>query len=436
MKNKVLAMFLILTILSLGVKTYATTILDYQSQQKQTQDEKDKAKENLQSVTSEKNTVQEQVASLNESISGVQADLSDLQDKIDELDNSIDNKQKELDEKQKLLEERLVASYMNGSTTYMDALFSGGISNFISNYETIKQIAEYDNNLIGEVKQTKTSLENDKTDLENSKEQVQQKETQLKTEKAEREEKVKSLSAEEQAAQAEIEQKENELAKINAAVKAEQKKIDEAEKKQRALEAAKAAAAAKNNNTNNNNNNTNSNKNNNTNNNSNKKNNNNNTNNVSPSTSGSMSWPTRITHKVNSVDSPRGISDTSGYTGTAHKGLDIYAPAGTPVYAAKAGTVVYVNYSGYGGGWGLYVVIYHGTDSSGKAMYTRYAHASSIASGISVGTKVTTNTVIMYSGNTGASEGAHLHFEVCLGSMYSQVNPAPYLGVANARGTY
>ena len=414
MKNKVLAMFLILTILSLGVKTYATTISDYQSQQKQTQDEKDKAKENLQSVTSEKNTVQEQVASLNESISGVQADLSDLQDKIDELDNSIDNKQKELDEKQKLLEERLVASYMNGSTTYMDALFSGGISNFISNYETIKQIAEYDNNLIGEVKQTKTSLENDKTDLENSKEQVQQKETQLKTEKAEREEKVKSLSAEEQAAQAEIEQKENELAKINAAVKAEQKKIDEAEKKQRALEAAKAAAAAKNNNTNNNNNNTNSNKNNNTNNNSNKKNNNNNTNNVSPSTSGSMSWPTRITHKVNSV----------------------YAPAGTPVYAAKAGTVVYVNYSGYGGGWGLYVVIYHGTDSSGKAMYTRYAHASSIASGISVGTKVTTNTVIMYSGNTGASEGAHLHFEVCLGSMYSQVNPAPYLGVANARGTY
>lgn len=428
MKNKVLAMFLILTILSLGVKTYATTISDYQSQQKQTQDEKDKAKENLQSVTSEKNTVQEQVSTLNESISEVQADLSDLQDKIDELDKSVDNKQKELDEKQKLLEERLVASYMNGSTTYMDALFSGGISNFISNYETIKQIAEYDNNLIGEVKQTKTSLENDKTDLENSKEQVQQKETQLKTEKAEREEKVKSLSVEEQAAQAEIEQKENELAKINAAVKAEQKKIDETEKKQRALEAAKAAAAKNNNKKNN------TNKNNNTNNNNTNK--NNNTNNVSPSTSGSMSWPTRITHKVNSVYAPRGRSDTSGYTGTAHKGLDIYAPAGTPVYAAKAGIVVYVNYSGYGGGWGLYVVIYHGTDSSGKAMYTRYAHASSIASGISVGTKVTTNTVIMYSGNTGASEGAHLHFEVCLGSMYSQVNPAPYLGVANARGTY
>ena len=60
----------------------------------------------------------------------------------------------------------------------------------MNNKEKSFNKAEYDNNLIGEVKQTKTSLENDKTDLENSKEQVQQKETQLKTEKAEREEKV------------------------------------------------------------------------------------------------------------------------------------------------------------------------------------------------------------------------------------------------------
>ena len=53
MKNKVLAMFLILTILSLGVKTYATTISDYQSQQKQTQDEKDKAKELVDFIVSD-----------------------------------------------------------------------------------------------------------------------------------------------------------------------------------------------------------------------------------------------------------------------------------------------------------------------------------------------------------------------------------------------
>ena len=62
MKNKVLAMFLILTMLSLGIKTYATTISNYQSQQKQTQDEKDKAKENLQSVTAEKNKEQFEIS--------------------------------------------------------------------------------------------------------------------------------------------------------------------------------------------------------------------------------------------------------------------------------------------------------------------------------------------------------------------------------------
>lgn len=51
---------------------------------------------------------------------------------------------------------------MNRKTTYLDALLSGGIVNFISNYETIKQIVEYDNNLIEEVKQGKKQLELEK----------------------------------------------------------------------------------------------------------------------------------------------------------------------------------------------------------------------------------------------------------------------------------
>ena len=129
-------------------------------------------------------------------------------------------------------------------------------------------------------------------------------------------------------------------------------------------------------------------------------------------------------------------SDTSGYVGTAHKGIDILAPSGTPIYAAKEGTVVYVNYGGYGGGWGLYVVIYHGDDEEGRPIYTRYAHGSAIASGIEVGTPVNTSTVIMYAGNTGASEGAHLHFEVCIGDMYSQVNPCGFLGISNTKGEH
>ena len=426
MKRKIIAIILILTFFGLNINSYATQLED---QKKAAEESKSQSEKELKDIIAQKNTVQEEVAALNQSIVEVQSQLSDLEDQIEVLSNSIEEKQEELNSKQKLLDERLSAVYMNGENTYLEALFSGGIINFISNYDMIKQIAEYDNNLINEVKQVKADLENSKSQLEKSKEEVKVKESELKSQKAEREEKVKSLSEEEQATQAKIEEKEAEIAKINAAVKEEQRRIEEEQKKaaeKAAREAAAREAAAKaaaNSNSS-----------------SSSSSNSSSTSSSSAATtsysSASMTWPTRIAKRVNSIYAPGGRSDTSGYIGTAHKGVDINAPSGTPIYAAQAGTVVYVNYSGYGGGWGLYVVIYHGKDSSGRAVYTRYAHASSIASGISVGTKVSTGTVIMYAGATGAAEGAHLHFEVCLNSKYNQVNPCPYLGIPNLRGTY
>ena len=436
MKKKIISIILIIFCLTAYFKSYATQISDYKNQINDIEDSKKETEENLKEITAEKKSVQEQVEELNNSITTVQSELSDLEDTINTLDESIKLKEQDLESKQTLLDERLSAVYMQSTNTYLEALFEGGFLNFISNYDMIKQIAEYDNNLINEVKQTKQTLESEKVELEESKKKVEEKETALKNQKAEREQKVKSLTEEEQAAQAIIEQKDAEIAKINAAVK---KATEEAEKKAAEEAAKKAAEEAKKNSTNTSNTTTNSNSSNsNTSNNSNSNTSNNSSSNTSNTTtsSASMTWPTRLVHKVNSIYAPNGRTDTSGYVGTKHKGVDIYAPQGTPIYAAKAGTVVYVNYSGYGGGWGLYVVIYHGTDSNGQAIYTRYAHASSIASGISVGTKVTTNTVIMYSGNTGASEGAHLHFEVCLKNMYNQVNPCPYLGITNTTGTH
>ena len=145
-------------------------------------------------------------------------------------------------------------------------------------------------------------------------------------------------------------------------------------------------------------------------------------------TGGTMAWPTRIEKKVNSIYAPSGRNDTFGYTGSAHRGVDIRAPHGTPLYAAADGQVIYVNKSGWGGGYGLYVVISHG-----NGIYTLYAHGSSVPSYINVGATVTTDTVILYSGNTGASEGAHLHFEVWEGRN-NRVNPCPYLGIQNKVG--
>lgn len=409
MRKKLIATILILTMSSLftNVSSFATK---YEEQKKAAEQSKSQAESNLKNITEEKKSVQSEVSDLNDSIYQTQGQLSDLEDQIEVLNASIKEKEDDLSGKQKLLDERLSAVYMNGDNTYLEALFTGGVINFISNYDMIKQIAEYDNKLIDEVKQAKTDLENSKAELEKSKIEVEQKQDELESKKAEREEKVKSLSAEEKKEQEKIEAQEKEIAKINSAIKEEQKKAEASARTTTTTTSRSSSSTSSSSSSS--------------------------STGTKASSSASMVWPTRIAKRVNSIYAPNGRDDTVGYYGTKHKGVDINAPSGTPIYAAQAGTVVYVNYSGYGGGWGLYVVIYHGKDSNGNAVYTRYAHASSIASGIQVGSQVTTNTVIMYAGASGAAEGAHLHFEVCLNGMYNQVNPCPYLGIPNARGTY
>lgn len=101
--------------------------------------------------------------------------------------------------------------------------------------------------------------------------------------------------------------------------------------------------------------------------------------------------------------------------GRLHSGIDIAAPAGTPVVASAAGTVAY---AGSMSGYGLIVVIQH---AGGIA--TAYAHNSSIA--VSVGQAVAQGQTIAAVGCTGHCFGDHVHFEVRVGG--SPVDPMGYL---------
>lgn len=97
-----------------------------------------------------------------------------------------------------------------------------------------------------------------------------------------------------------------------------------------------------------------------------------------------------------------------------HQGMDIAAPLGTPIRAAKEGRVVA---SGWMGGYGYAVDVDHG-----RGLVTRYAHCSELH--VRVGEWVTRGQVLATVGSTGHSTGPHLHFEVHLDG--EPVNPRHY----------
>jgi murein DD-endopeptidase MepM/ murein hydrolase activator NlpD len=85
-----------------------------------------------------------------------------------------------------------------------------------------------------------------------------------------------------------------------------------------------------------------------------------------------------------------------------HKGVDIAAPAGSPVRAAATGKVVY---SAWSEGYGNLIAIDHG-----HGLVTRYAHNA--ANLVSVGQQVQAGQTVGLVGSTGRSTAPHLHFEV------------------------
>ena len=115
----------------------------------------------------------------------------------------------------------------------------------------------------------------------------------------------------------------------------------------------------------------------------------------------------------------RGSFTVSSYygDGRGHKGMDLAANKGTPIYAVANGTVTY---AGYDGDYGNSVII-----DNGNGLKTRYAHASALC--VSKGQTVSQGEVIAYVGCTGYSTGNHLHFEVMVNG--NRVNPISYIGL-------
>lgn len=371
----------------------------------------DKAEEKKKEVESKKTEAQKQVDSLNSQIDGYESQIdgldlqiADADKKLKESEEKLEENKKEYEKKQETLKQRLVVIYESGETSFLDVLLnSSSLTDFISNYYLVSELTEMDSQLIDGLKKEKEEIENSKKEIENSKQQLTEakasKESvsnELKTAKAEKSKYVAQLSDEEAKVQKEI----DELKQANTRIANE---IKEAEKKyEKQLEELKKQEENKNNDKLNSSSGSSS-------------------SGYKPSGNGYLSAP---------VLGP--ITATAYYSsGKFHGAIDYGVSEGTPVHAAAAGVVM--STANLSDSYGTYVVIRH---ANGLQSY--YAHGTYGSICVSPGQTVSKGQQIMRSGNTGNSQGAHLHFEVrkspynysYSASAYGQdsrVNPASYM---------
>ena len=374
MNKKIISIVAIISLLLAYTNTcIASSISELNEQKEQAENERQQVTQQRESAEDELDNINAQIASIESELFTLQTQLNELNSSISQKEQEITEKQAELDHKEELLKTRMVAMYKGGGTTYLDVLL--GSSNYIemyTKYNAIQTIAEKDTELINEVSQQKTDIENEKQELESSKAEVENikkqtdaKNAELKAAKVSKQNTVSQLSAEEQ-----------EL----------QKKIDEFEA---AIDRAQQEIA----------------------------NATNGTSGYEGSFSGGMfEWP--ISYSYNRITSIFGnrTAPTAGAS-TNHGAIDI-GVSYVPVYAPANGKVIIAQYvSGYGN----YIMIDHGS-----GYYTAFGHLSQFK--VSVGSVVSTGQQIAVSGNTGISTGPHLHYEVYVGgrSKGYRVDPLSY----------
>lgn len=109
--------------------------------------------------------------------------------------------------------------------------------------------------------------------------------------------------------------------------------------------------------------------------------------------------------------------------GHTHQGQDVMAACGTPLVSVMTGTV---DYAGYQAAAGNYIVI----DNNGSSTDFVYMHLAYPALIRKVNAPIAAGQQIGAVGNTGNSQGCHLHFEYWQGDWYgggSPIDPLPYL---------
>lgn len=341
----------------------------------------------LKDVRAKKADAQSQKDLLERQMNVIQAEIDNIAQQINQYQGLINQKATELadtEAKEKaqyeLFCQRIRVMEETGEVSYWSILFSSdSFSDLLDNFMMVEEIIQYDNSVMDQLLALQAKIEAEKSELEDAKAQqeaARQQQVAAKQELSSQQSEVDKLINQISATEADLQKQEAALRSAAAAADAEIRR------KEKELAAQIANV---------------------------------------PSESGFL-WPLSGYNTLSSLFGSR-IHPITGKANN-HTGIDIPAPRGTAIKAAKSGVVTK---STYNNSYGNYVVVSHSDGTS-----TLYAHMSRRS--VSEGQKVTQGAKLGEVGTTGSSTGNHLHFEVRVNG--SRTDPINYFKSMTLYVTY
>ncbi|MGE4283303.1 MAG: murein hydrolase activator EnvC [Clostridia bacterium] len=332
-----------------------------------------KAQQGLKSVQTQKKGVSSELEKLDMEIDKTEDELSSINKLLQESEEKIKQKENELvnasqvaEEQFEMLQLRARTMYEDGNATYLEVLFaSENFGDFISRLEIVREIVEYDNNLLAQLKENKNKIEKAKEIAEAEKDNREKIKNRVVAVKEDLGQKQVSRSQLMQR----LSQEEKEYAKQLDALEQTSKQVEKEIKRLQEENKRKYAG-------------------------------------------GKLEWPTPGVYRITSPFGNRWHPILK--KNSMHTGVDIGASSGTDVKSANDGQVIMATWNG---GYGQCIIIDHG-----GGIATLYAHNSKLL--VKAGQEVKRGQTISKVGSTGWSTGPHLHYEVREGG--SPVNPMKY----------